>query len=129
LFPFGHGLSYTAFKYSKLMVPAKAKAGRDVVVKLTVTNMGAIRGQEVVQLYVGDKIASVARPEKELKGFVKVDLKPGQSKEVQFKLDSRAFAFYDVLQKDWVVEPGEFEILAASSSKDIRAKAVLVLEK
>ena len=128
LFPFGHGLSYTGFAYSKLTCPARAKAGSEVSVRFTVKNTGTRAGKEVVQLYVGDKVASVPRPEKELKGFAKIELAPGESRELVFALDARAFAFYDVLRHAWTVEPGEFEILAGSSSADIRIRATIELE-
>lgn len=125
LFPFGHGLSYTEFSYSGLKVPKHVKTGSQINVSLTVKNTGSRRGSEVVQLYVADRKASVPRPEKELKGFAKVDLAPGSSKEVHLTLDPRAFAFFDTASGNWTVEPGEFEILAGASSRDIRARAVL----
>jgi beta-glucosidase len=92
-----------------------------------VKNTGTVAGKEVVQLYVCDPESSLARPPKELKGFAKVSLAPGESKTVRFTLDSRAFAFYDPYQSRWVVEPGRFEILAGSSSRDIRKKATLTM--
>jgi beta-glucosidase len=127
LFPFGFGLSYTTFDYSQLQVPKSSKIGEPVRVSVTVKNAGDVQGKEVVQLYVGDKEASLARPPKELKGFAKVALQPGESTTVSFVLDRRAFAFYDPYQKQWRVEPGEFEILVGSSSRDIRARATVNL--
>uniref|UniRef100_A0A7C4KHK4 Beta-D-glucoside glucohydrolase n=1 Tax=Anaerolinea thermolimosa TaxID=229919 RepID=A0A7C4KHK4_9CHLR len=127
LFPFGHGLSYTTFEYSDLSIPQEARIGESVEVKITVKNTGTVAGKEVVQLYVCDPESSLARPPKELKGFAKVSLAPGESKTVRFTLDSRAFAFYDPYQSRWVVEPGRFEILAGSSSRDIRMKATLTM--
>jgi beta-glucosidase len=124
LFPFGHGLSYTTFEYS---APRVAKAAyvdnEDVHAEVTVTNTGKVAGSEVVQLYVRDVKSSIDRPEKELKGFEKVHLAPGESKTVKFTLDRRAFAYYDVARKDWVVEEGDFELLFGSSSRDLRGSA------
>lgn len=125
LFPFGHGLSYTTFEYENLTVPSEVNIGESVKVQVTVKNTGKRAGKEVVQLYVGDPESSLVRPPKELKGFAKVELQPGESKTVSFELDERAFAFYDPYQSRWVVEPGEFQILVGSSSQDIRASAVL----
>jgi beta-glucosidase len=116
-FAFGHGLSYTTFKYSNLKVtPGKQSA----TVQLTVTNTGQVAGAEVVQVYVHDEQASVKRPEKELKGFEKVFLKPGEAKTVTVTLDSGAFQYYDEAKKQWVLEPGKFDVLVGSSSRDIR---------
>jgi beta-glucosidase len=123
LFPFGHGLSYTTFAYSGLKVAKKVKAGQNVEVSLTVTNTGKVVGKEVVQLYVSDLKSFLPRPTKELKGFAKIDLKPGEAQVVTFSLDERALAFYDPQKKAWVAEPGEFEVLVGSSSRDIRLKA------
>ena len=89
---------------------------------LTVKNTGKVAGKEVVQLYVHDVQSSLPRPPKELKGFAKIDLAPGESKEVTFTLDARALSFYDPYAKRWVAEPGEFEILVGASSRDIRQK-------
>jgi beta-glucosidase len=127
LFPFGFGLSYTTFDYSQLQAPPEAKIGEPVRVSVTVKNSGDVQGKEVVQLYVEDKEASLPRPPKELKAFAKVALQPGESTTLSFVLDQRAFAFYDPYQKQWRVEPGEFEILVGSSSRDIRAQAVINL--
>ncbi|WP_206025954.1 glycoside hydrolase family 3 C-terminal domain-containing protein [Hymenobacter metallicola] len=116
-FAFGHGLSYTTFKYDQLSVtPGKQSA----TVKLRVTNTGKTAGAEVVQVYVHDDQAAVKRPEKELKGFDKVFLKPGESKTVTVNLDSNAFQYYDEAKKQWVLEPGKFDVLVGSSSRDIR---------
>jgi beta-glucosidase len=127
LFPFGFGLSYTTFEYSALRVPERARIGEPVEVSLTVRNTGNRAGKEVVQLYVGDRVSSLPRPPAELKGFAKVALEPGESRTVRFTLERRAFAFYDPYRREWVVEPGEFDILAGSSSRDIRARATLTL--
>jgi beta-glucosidase len=128
LFPFGHGLSYTTFTYSALKVNKKVRAGGPIKVTLEVKNTGKVAGKEVVQLYVSDLKSSLPRPPKELKGFAKVALKPGESKMVEFTLDERSLAFYDPYKPGWVAEPGEFEVLVGSSSRDIRVKAKFTLE-
>ncbi len=122
LFPFGHGLSYTTFAYSDLKMTQKVKAGQKIELSVTVRNSGNVAGKEVVQLYVSDLKSSLPRPPKELKGFAKVALKPGESKTVTFSLDERALSFYDPYKQAWVAEPGEFEVLVGSSSRDIRQK-------
>ena len=116
-FAFGHGLSYTTFKYDNLSVTPGIKSA---TVKVRVTNSGSVAGAEVVQVYVKDEQAAVKRPEKELKGFQKVFLKPGEAKTVTLKLDADAFQYYDESKKQWVLEPGKFDVLVGSSSRDIR---------
>ncbi len=128
LFPFGHGLSYTTFAYNDLVLPERVKVGEPVEVQVTVTNTGNVAGQEVVQLYVHDEEASLPRPPKELKGFAKIALAPGESKTVRFTLDRRAFAFYDPHNEAWTVEPGAFTVLIGSSSRDIRLKGTFTME-
>ncbi|MFD1875597.1 glycoside hydrolase family 3 C-terminal domain-containing protein [Hymenobacter bucti] len=123
-FAFGHGLSYTTFKYDKLTVTPGIKSA---TVKLTVTNTGKMAGAEVVQVYVHDQQASLKRPEKELKGFEKIFLQPGESKTVTLTLDSDAFQFYDEGKKQWVLEPGKFDVLVGSSSRDIRLTGSVLL--
>lgn len=128
LFPFGYGLSYTSFEYSDLKVSNKVISDAEKInVTVKVKNTGDVFGKEVVQLYVRDVNSSVIRPEKELKGFVKVALSPGEEKEVSFELDKRSFAYYNVDLKDWHVETGEFEILVGKSSKDIVLKEVVTV--
>ncbi len=130
LFPFGHGLSYTDFKYSNLKIsPAKAKAGDKIKVRTDVKNTGKVEGKEVVQLYISDIVSSVPRPLKELKAFQKVSLLPGEIKTVKFTLDKEALSFYNPAKKKWVAEPGDFEIQVGSSSRDIRARGKLTLIK
>jgi beta-glucosidase len=117
LFPFGHGLSYTTFEYSNL----KADAAKDsATVRVVVKNTGTRAGAEVVQIYVGQKQSSVPRPLRELKGFAKIVLQPGESKTVEIALNRRAFAFWSPTAKDWTVEPGQFTIEAGRSARDIR---------
>lgn len=127
LFPFGFGLSYTNFAYSGMDAPQTFLPDEEVSVSLTVTNTGARRGKEVVQLYVNDEVSSLTRPVRELKGFAKVDLAPGESTVVNFRLGMRAFSFYDPHQGRWVAEPGEFLLQVGSSSRDIRATARLTM--
>ena len=120
LFPFGHGLSYTRFAYSDLRLSAdRIDDGETLTATVTVKNVGDRAGKTVVQLYVGDCESSVFRPVRELKGFEKVLLQPGESKEVGFTLDSRAFAFWDAGLHDWRVESGDFRIEIGRSSRDI----------
>jgi beta-glucosidase len=129
LFPFGFGLSYTRFEYLSLSVPESAKCGDTVSVQCVVRNTGEFGGKEIVQLYVRDVDSSLVRPIKELKGFEKIQLLPGEEKTVEFTLGRRSFAFYDDQISDWVVEPGEFEILVGASSQDIRLVGKLFLEE
>ncbi|WP_132311908.1 glycoside hydrolase family 3 C-terminal domain-containing protein [Paenibacillus sp. BK033] len=120
LFPFGHGLSYTDFAYSELTVDKETMMDNETLhVSVKVTNIGLRAGMEVVQLYVRDKESTVIRPDKELKGFDKIRLEPGESKIVSFELDKRSFAYYDSELHDWIVETGEFELLIGRSSQDI----------
>jgi beta-glucosidase len=123
LFPFGHGLSYTTFEYSNLRRSAKAITPNELLkVKVDLTNTGKVAGKEVVQLYVRDVQSSVARPEKELKAFTKVELTPKQTRTVTFTLDREAFWFFDVTGNAWTTEAGDFEILVGASSRDIRLR-------
>jgi beta-glucosidase len=128
LFPFGHGLSYTSFEYQDLHLPEKVMRGEQVKVSLTITNNGPVAGKEVVQLYIADPASSLPRPPKELKGFVKVALEPGESKEVSFSLDERSFSFYDPYRRSWVAEAGEFKVLVGASAQDIRLNKSFTLE-
>lgn len=126
LFPFGHGLSYTIFEYSDISLDKKDMLDTETVkVSVKVKNTGKLAGKEVVQLYVKDVDSIVIRPEKELKGFEKVELHPGEEKEVVFELEKRAFAYYNAEIKDWHVESGDFEILVGSSSMDIKLKETI----
>jgi beta-glucosidase len=120
LFPFGHGLSYTRFEYSSMRLSPTA-AEFDIV------NAGEREGGEVAQLYVHDAHPRLARPEKELKGFSKVFLQPGEKQRVSIPLGEASFAFYDPEQRGWVAEPGEFTIHVGSSSRDIRLQGKFTL--
>jgi beta-glucosidase len=129
LFPFGHGLSYTTFKYSALTVaPAVMPENGSVTVAFEVTNTGKRQGAEVAQLYVSDGHAPVPRPVKELKGFAKVNLEPGESKRVQITLDRRALSYFDETAKRWKAEPGDFEVLVGSSAQQIEVRGKLSLK-
>jgi beta-glucosidase len=122
LFPFGFGLSYTSFEYSELtMEPAEVSAGGTVHVRCRVRNSGARAGDEVVQLYIRDVLASVARPVIELKGFRRIHLAPGEQTTVTFTLGREELKMLDRDMK-WVVEPGVFRVMIGASSKDIRLR-------
>ena len=123
LFSFGHGLSYTTFEYGKPVVDKREmKAGEQLTVTVPVKNTGSREGKEVVQLYIRDKKSSVERPIKELKGFCKVSLKPGEEKEVSFTIDRSALSYFDAGSHQWVAEPGAFEAIVAASATDIRGQ-------
>jgi beta-glucosidase len=126
LFPFGHGLSYTSFEYTDISVDKKDISDEEVVkVNVRVKNTGKAAGKEIVQLYIKDIESTVTRPEKELKGFEKLELQPGEEKTAVFILDKQSFAYYNTDIKDWHVESGAFDIMAGSSSRDIRLKTVI----
>jgi beta-glucosidase len=128
LFPFGYGLSYTTFVYSGLSIaPATGDASEPITVSFNVKNTGSREGAEVSELYVGELHASVPRPVKELKGFSKINLKPGESKDVKITLNRRAFSFYDVSEKAWNAEPGDFAILVGGSSDNIQLRGKFTL--
>jgi beta-glucosidase len=128
LFPFGYGLSYTTFDYQNPR--ASSHSFLDVeglTVSVDVTNTGKVAGKEIVQVYVRDREAGLARPPKELKGFAKVELQPGETRTVDVPLDFRAFAFYHPAYKQWITEDGEFDILIGASSADIRHTLTVTL--
>ncbi|KAA3660451.1 MAG: glycosyl hydrolase, partial [Chloroflexi bacterium] len=128
-FPFGYGLSYTTFEYSNPKVSTSTFKDVDgVTVSVDVTNTGDTAGKEIVQVYVHDQKAGLVRPEKELKGFAKVALQPGETKTVSIQLDFRAFAFYHPEHKQWITEDGEFDLLIAASATDIRQTMTVTLE-
>ncbi|MCB0040032.1 MAG: glycoside hydrolase family 3 C-terminal domain-containing protein [Caldilineaceae bacterium] len=129
LFPFGYGLSYTTFAYSNATVSAATFRDVDgVTVSVDVTNTGSVAGKEVVQLYVHDRKSKLVRPFKELKGFAKVDLEPGETKRVDIALDFRAFAYYHPGYAQWITEDGDFDLLIGASSADIRATVSATLQ-
>jgi beta-glucosidase len=127
LFPFGYGLSYTNFSYKNLRLSAeKIKADGSTVASVEVTNSGKMKGDEIVQFYIRDKVSSVTRPVLELKGFQRISLEPGESKLVKFPINKETLAFWNSEMK-YVVEPGEFEIMIGRSSAEL-SKAVLTVE-
>ena len=127
LFPFGYGLSYTTFTYKNLTV-SPAAASDQATVAFDVTNTGTRGGAEVAQVYVGDHHASVPRPVKELKGFARVELNPGETRYVEVTLDRRAFSYYDVKNHKWTVAPGDFDIYVARSAEEIELTGKLSLQ-
>ena len=121
LFPFGHGLSYTTFEYGKPTATSKTmSADGNLTIKISVKNTGNREGQEVVQLYISDIKSSLPRPIKELKGFQKIKLAPGEEKTVTFTIDKEALSFFDDAQHAWIAEPGKFEAIIAASAADIK---------
>ena len=127
-FPFGYGLSYTTFAYSNLKLSMENPTEKDtVMVSADVTNTGKSAGNEVVQLYIRDLTGSAIRPEKELKGFEKVFLEPGETKTVTMELNKRSFAWYNTKLHDWFAASGDYEILVGASSRDIRLTETLHL--
>ncbi|WP_419707186.1 glycoside hydrolase family 3 C-terminal domain-containing protein [Promicromonospora sp. NFX87] len=134
-YPFGHGLSYTTFAYDGVSAEVLGSAAGHVAdgdpvvrVRATVTNTGERAGAEVVQVYVGDPVAQVRRPERELKAFAKVYLAPGESREVTFELTARDLAYWHPVLRRWVVEGGEFVVAAGASSRDLRGSATVVVD-
>ncbi len=128
LYPFGHGLSYTDFKYDNLQL-AKDKMNdtETLTVTVEVTNAGNVAGKEAVQLYVGAPVGDAIRPVQELKGFEKIALNPGECKTVTFQLDKRSFAYFNTNLNDWYVEPGTYGIKIGASSRDIRLEKAIEL--
>ena len=129
LFPFGHGLSYTTFSYGKPSADKKTMTADDTIsFTVNVKNTGTREGQEVVQLYISDKKSSLPRPVKELKGFQKVKLAPGEEKAVTLTIDKKALSFFDDAKHEWVAEPGKFEAVIGSSSRDIKGIVLFELK-
>ncbi len=123
LFPFGHGLSYTTFKYGKATMSKNViENGGTLTITIPITNTGSREGAEVVQLYISDLKPSLPRPVKELKGFRKVTLAPGETQEITFTIERDALCFFDDTRHEWVAEPGKFQAIIAASATDIKAK-------
>ena len=127
LFPFGFGLSYTTFSFANLQAPATAASGSTVAVSFDVTNTGSAAGAEVAQLYVSDPSATAKRPERELKGFEKVRLAPGETRHVTLSLDARAFSYWSEAKHAWTIDPGKVVILVGDSSENTPLNADLTL--
>jgi beta-glucosidase len=129
LFPFGYGLSYTTFAYRNPKVSAISFRDVDgLTVTVDVTNTGSVSGKEIVQVYVHDQMTGLRRPKKELKGFAKVELQPGETKTISIPLDFRAFAYYHPGYKQWITEDGEFDLLVGASATDIRHTLTVTLQ-
>ena len=129
LFHFGYGLSYTKFKYGEPRLEHKAiKPDKSTYVSVKVTNTGKVAGDEIVQMYIRDKVSSVTRPVKELKGFQRISLKPGETKTVKLEITPDTLAYHN-LDMEYVVEPGEFEIMIGSSSRDEDLQKVVLTVK
>jgi beta-glucosidase len=129
-FPFGHGLSYTTFKYGKPELSNNHLSSQQgsISVTLPVTNTGSVTGKEIVQLYIGDDKCSVVRPAKELKGFRKIELQPGETKNVTFQITADDLSFFDEAAAQWRVEPGKFTAYFCASETDVRQKASFTYE-
>ena len=129
LFPFGHGLSYTTFAYGKATVNKKVmKIDEQIAITVPITNTGKRIGSEIVQLYISNLKSSLPRPVKELKGFSKIQLAPGETQEVTFLIDKQALSFFNDSRHEWVAEPGKFEAQIAASATDIKSKVTFELE-
>jgi len=129
LFPFGHGLSYTRFEYSDLTVDKPSLSDAEALaVSLRVRNVGDRAGKEVVQLYVRERAPRLRRPDRELRAFAKVSLEPGEEDRVHFTLGARDFAFYDPEAAAWTTKTGDFDLLIAGSSRDIRLSRSVALQ-
>ncbi len=128
MFPFGFGLTYTRFAYADIEAPEEVRIGEPVKVSFTLRNVGQRRGKETPQLYVRPRGPSLERPVKELKGFAKVALGPGEERPISLMLDERAFSFYDPRKKAWVAEAGAYDLLIGASAADIELQATVRLE-
>ena len=128
LYPFGFGLSYTTFSFSNLQAPATAASGSTVTVSFDVTNTGSVEGSEVAQVYVSDPSATVERPERELKGFDKVELAAGETRHVSIDLDARAFSYWSEATHGWKIDPGEFVVRVGDSSENTPLSADVMVK-
>ncbi len=129
-YPFGHGLSYCMFSYRDLRISQAGSADAGdlaVTVRCTIANTGSRAGAEVAQVYVGDPVAAVARPPRELKAFAKISLDPGAEREVTFTLTARDLSYWSAVHRRWVLEGGEFRICVGASSRDIRLSEVITV--
>jgi beta-glucosidase len=128
MFPFGHGLGYTAFQWGAVTADrASIEPGGSVTVSVSVTNTGTRAGSEVVQLYVTDPVSGVERPAQELKGFAKLALQPGETGTATITLGMRAFAWFDEARGGWVAEAGAFGLRVGASSRDVRGEVTVTL--
>jgi beta-glucosidase len=124
LFPFGYGLSYTAFEYGNVVLSCKQmKPGESITASVNVTNVGKFLGKEVVQLYIRDSESHLVRPLKELKGFTKIELQPGETQLINFEISEDALKYYDDQQGIWIAEPGIYELFIGGSSHDLQVAA------
>ena len=126
LYPFGYGLSYTQFEYSDLTLDKEViNSNEYLTASITITNKGTVDGKEIVQLYLRDVVGSVTRPLKELKGYEKLFLKAGESKNVRFKITPEMLRFYNY-DIEYVYEPGEFDVMIGSNSRDVLTKRFIL---
>ena len=128
LYPFGYGLTYTTFQFASLSVAPTVKVGGTTTVSFNVTNTGAVASADVAQLYVSEPGAKVQRPERELKGFAKVRLAPGETKRVTLNLDARSFSYWDEATKGWKMDAGKFVIRVGDSSESTPLEATVTAE-
>ena len=127
LYPFGYGLSYTTFEYSPVTLSDSILVRNgQTTAKVTVTNTGAMKGTEVVQLYIGDRVAKGVRPYKELRGFERITLEPGESREVAFTIDADRLGYYEPESLQWTLEPGEGEIMIGRNARETDMRLLTV---
>lgn len=130
LFPFGFGLSYTTFAYGEVQLSSDEIApGENVTAEIEITNMGDVAGKEIVQLYIHDRVSRLSRPEKELKGFQKLELEPGETKKVTFTIDRSALTYWDDRDHLWIAEAGDFDVLIGRSASEVESRATFTLSK
>lgn len=129
MFSFGQGLSYTTFEYGKIATDKKEMTLSDTITfTVNIKNTGERKGAEIVQLYIRDLESSLPRPEKELKGFKRISLQPGETRAVSFEIDKSFLSFFDDGKHNWVAEPGDFEALIGASSSDLKSKVGFTLK-
>jgi beta-glucosidase len=130
LFPFGYGQSYTSFEYDNIKLSANEMYANQIIdLTFEITNSGKMKGAETAQMYIRDIKSSLIRPIKELKGFAKIELNPGETKTVSMKINKSSLSFYDEITESFITEPGEFEVLIGSSSEDIKLNKTFLLKK